>query len=164
MATLPQYGGTNGVPELDIGQPGSSRYTDSKVLYTVGVILGPPEMRQTVHELPEQNKVYMGQLGAAGSLVTWDGTIKIKDNTELGALMSELHRFLTGSTLNTVTGVVGAPNTGLTKPTLLKDGRGLALSATGRMLDYRFTERIRKVQTTGWMWISRLRVVFKTLP
>jgi len=147
MANKPQFGGTNGVSELDVGQEGSTRRSSSKAWATLKVVMGPPQTRDVKHALPQQTATYVERMGWAGQAVTWTGFVKLKDKDELAALISHLSQYRTGQTINATTGARSAVDVGKMAPTKLADILGVVLSDNAVMTNVRFGE-LRKL-TSG---------------
>jgi hypothetical protein len=164
MASYPQFGGTNGVPELDIGQAGSARRTANKAQYAVQVLRRPPAVRSVVHQVPQQHVRYRDLLGWSGESVTWQGSVRVKDTTEIAALANELYRFRTGFTRNATTGVPSPTDLSVLAPTLLTDAFGIALGEQAVLDGYQFGENFRRITgDAGWLYWNTLTVVFEVL-
>ena len=72
MAVLPNFGGTNGVAVLNVGQSGSGR-RPAKIWYTANVILHEPQVDEVLHGVAQQNVAVQDRLGWRGEVVTWTG-------------------------------------------------------------------------------------------
>lgn len=166
MAGTPQFGGTNGVPEINLGQPGTTRYTDDpkKAHYRVNVHRRPPEVAQVQHGLPQQNVAFVDQLGWRGEIVTWVGSIVVKDSTQLGLLVSELSLFLTGCSVDASTGVRTQVDTSYLAGTVLKDAYGIAMASKAIMAGYQFHDNWQVVSgSSQWAYLNHLTCVFRIL-
>lgn len=164
MANTPQFGGTNGVPELNIGQAGSARLSSSLVRFRAHVLRQEPEVAEVVHGTPQQNAAFYDRLGWRGGMATWYGTVVIKNTDELHDLVSELHKFRTGSTIDQTSGVHSAPDKTYLQPTILKDVYGLALASKAILVGYRFGENFHVVSgVAGYVYGNSLEVVFRIL-
>jgi hypothetical protein len=131
----PGFGGTNGVTELDLGQPGSARRTAKKAHYTVErVVLGPTRTGTVLHKVTGQDMTFAENLGFAGQDVSWQGTLRIKDDTELAALRSHIQEYLTGQTID-ADGKRSAKDVTKVAPTTLTDSGGKAISDKAKMID-----------------------------
>lgn len=164
MATTPTFGGTNGVPELDVGQAGSTRRSQGQVAYYPRVIQTPPDVAEVQHSFPQQNISFMDRLGWRGEIVQWTGRCHIKDATEYAALRSVLSLYRTGSTIDSSTGVHGAVNVTYLKPTILKDNYGKAMGAAVLMQGYQFEGMTDRLSApVGYLYGVYLTIVFKIL-
>jgi hypothetical protein len=156
----PKFGGTNGVPTLDIGQPGGTRATAGDALATISVTLEPEQVRSTTHELGEQNAVYTDVMGFGGSRVVWNVTLRTKDNATYLAVIRELNACKHGSVRSAQTGVMGAPDPSRIKETQLTDHDGTILSPKARLADWH-PRRRRSRSEPDWAVLQKLDLVFE---
>ena len=163
MAGLPGFGGTNGVPELDAGQPGSGRDGSGLVAYRPHFILHEPEVADVEQAAPEQNVVLVNRLGFRGQKFTWEGQAKFKDASEITKLRSVLNQFLTGSAI--VAGVLGSPGSpdpSYLQPTQLLDASGELVAAKARMSGFLFPGRQYRITgDAAWMYRRKLIITFR---
>jgi len=163
MAATPFFGGTNSVPELDAGQKGSARHT-SKVQWVANVTEGPPEFRDVIAAMVEQNQIFASRLGWSGQIFTWSGPAVFENDTEVAALRSVLNQYRTGSTIDPTTGVMSAPNVAYLKGSILKDSFGKALASRAIVVDWRFGPRWRvPTGRTGFTRWNTITIVFRKL-
>lgn len=161
MAT-PQYGGTGGVPELDVGQPGSARDGAGTARYVVRVLEQPDRATVVNQPVVQQNVSFEDNLGFSAGRVIWEGSLKVDSDARLGAIESELNRYLHGSAR--VDGVLGPPNPAYLKPTRLTNALGRVLSESARLEGWTFQGPVQKLHNAGtFNYLVPLRVVFKML-
>lgn len=127
MPYTPQYGATNGAPELDIGQPGSSRRTAQTAFATVTVSLDGDDIRVAQNALPQQNVIFRDLLGFGGKPVVWKATIKCSTRTIVSTIEAELNAYLHGVKYTPGVGY-DAFDIARLKPTRLRDGFGEVIS------------------------------------
>lgn len=155
----PKFGGTNGVPVLDIGQVGGTRYGAGNARATISIMQEPEQVRTTQHELGEQNVVYTDVLGFAGSRVTWNVTLRAKDNATYLAIVRELNAYKHGSVRDAQTGSMGAPDPSRIKETQLTDYDGTILSPKARLKDWH--PRRRRSKASDWGVVQKIDLVFE---
>ena len=146
MPFKPQYGDTNGVAELDLGQEDSARETAGTAAYNPNVIAGTPTIRTVENTLTQQNVKVADHLGCGGRRVTWRGTLKVDNDDTLAAIESALHGAMTGHTIT-----AGVPDTfdgDLIKVTRITNKAGRTLSEKARLATYTFG-RQRNISTGG---------------
>lgn len=167
MASTPQFGGTNGVVEINLGQPGSGRYTASPnklAWFRAKVLQRPPEIMAVQHGVPQQPIAFTDLLGWRGQVVSWDGSVVVKDATEIAGLLSELSLFSSGSTINATTGVRSAPDVSYLASTILKDAYGKAMGSKAVMTGYQLRDNWKRVSgSSQWLYLNHLSVVFRIL-
>ena len=161
MAGTPQYGGTGGVAELNIGQPGSARNGSGAASYIVNVLVGADQAVTVNQGVPQQNVTFQDNLGSAPGDVTWNGTLKVNNAATLNAIRSDLDRYKHGSAR--VAGVLGAPNMSYVRATRLTDSFSQILSENARIVDWSFTDRIRRLHASAFLYITKLRIRFELL-
>ena len=132
MAATPGFGGTNGVAELDLGQPGSARETAQTARYSVHVNRGPQDPGMTVHKLSEQPVSFVEHTGFAGQEVTWNGLLKVATMEVYKAIVSELSEYQTGQSID-ANGNYGAVAPAKMKATKLTDYFGTVVAARATM-------------------------------
>ncbi len=164
MPFFPQFGGTNGVAELDVGQKGSTRRSSGLVHYAANVILHEPQVDEVLHGVPQQNVAFQDRLGWRGDMVTWTGGCRIKNSTEFANLRSVLSQYRTGSTVNSSDGTRGSPDKTFFKPTFMADFFGEALGSKAIMTGYRFDGRVSRISGSAAysLWVN-LTIVFRIL-
>jgi hypothetical protein len=161
MATTPQFGGTNGVAELDLGQPGGARYNVS-ARYTVQVVQQPERTAVVDQKLVQQNVAFMDNLGFELGRVLWTGTLKVNNNATLQAIVSDLNRAKHGSAR--VGGNFLPPSLQYIRPTVLKDFDGTTLCNQAVLEDWSFDGPRKRISGDAlFTLLVGLRVVFKLL-
>ena len=166
MAGTPQYGGTNGVSEINLGQPGSARYTGTPKLahFRAHVLRRPPEVVQVQHGIPQQPYAFSDNLGWRGQVAMWEGSIVVQNATQLAALESELSLFLTGCSISPTTGARSQINTTYLAGTVLKDAYGVVMASKAIMTGYQFRDRWQRVSgSSQWTYLNHLSVTFRIL-
>ena len=161
MASTPKFGGSNGVPELNLGQPGSARATAGTAQYTVRVLVGTPENPRSENALPQQAVVYTQAMGFAGQTVRWRGWLKVKDVNELSAIRLELNELRTGQTID-ANGVRSAVATTKMKATKMVDPLGVAITDKATLKDVQFGET-KRLTSGAYSHGMDLTVVFRVL-
>ena len=124
MAT-PTFGGTNGVPELDIGQTGSARRAAGTAFWVGRVIEGSDKTLSVINPLGPQNVIVRDVSGFRGRTVRWEGHLKIDSDATLGVIQSELAQRKHASPRST--GLLGTPNLTLLRATQLINSFGRVL-------------------------------------
>ncbi len=161
MATTPQFGGTNGVAELDLGQPGGSRY-NATARYTVQVHQQPERTAVVDQKIAQQNVAFQDNLGFEQGRVLWSGTLKVTTNAVLQAIVSDLNKAKHGSAR--VSGSLGPASPAAIKPTVLKDFDGTTLCNQAVLEDWSFDGPRRRLSGDAlFTLLVGLRVVFKLL-
>ena len=162
MPYTPQFGGTNEVVELDVGQLGSPRRASGELFYYPRVSEGRPETRDVMSPLPQQPITFVEQMGFSGQVITWRGTCKIKDAAALGVLRSLLSEYRTGQGIAGLTGLRGPVDPAKRAATKLTDFYGNALADSAIMVDYAFGV-MDKPDTAGFDIITELTLTFRVL-
>ena len=153
---FPQFGGTNDVPELDIGQKDSTRFVANDARWIGRVGVGPDEVAAALHRLPAQNVVYRGAMGFTGRKVTWEGSLKLKDDAILAAIEGELNAYRHGG--------LTTPDPALLKSTKLTNLDERVLSENAVLEDWRFTGRVFPVQgDASFTMLVRMQITFVCL-
>lgn len=161
MSSLPQFGGTNGVVELNAGQPGSALYVADQARYVVSVIEGADIAAVVPQGLVQQNITFEDKLGFRGSMVVWQGTLKVVSDTVRQTIYAQLNQYMHGSAM--VSGVLGAPSPGQMKPTRLVNALGSILSERATIVDWT-SGQVRSMNgSSPYILICPLRIVFKKL-
>ena len=156
MPSTPQFGGTNGVPELDAGQVGSARRAANEAYWTVRVRVGADKVASAQHALPGQARVFRSTQGRTGQTVTWEGNLKLKDGVVFEALRKELDAYRHGG--------IDEPDPNNIKSTTLKDRDDQTLSTRAVLTDWEFTTDVRTITgDANYTRIVGLRVTFECL-
>jgi hypothetical protein len=162
MAATPQFGGTNGVAELNLGQVGSARRAAGMAVYTLNVLEGDDEVSDVESHPRKQDVTFSEHLGWNGATVRWVGMIKVADSTELEAIRSELSVARYGRTITN--GVRGAFDAARIAATRLTDSFGKILGESCRLRRAEFTGRVQTISATPGMTLQvPLTVEFRIL-
>lgn len=162
MATVPQFGGTNGVDELDLGQPGGARAAANSARYVVQVHQQPDRTTAVDQKVVQQNIAFQDVLGYDLGEVQWIGTLKVINDATLQAIVSDLNKAKHGSAR--VAGELAAPNPAAVQPTVLKNSFGSTLSTKAVIRDWSFDGPVKTLSGGApYTLIVGLRVVFKLL-
>jgi len=146
---LPQYGGTNGVPELDIGQAGSTRRGNNTAWSTVRVIENPAEPESVVNPMPQQRANFRDLLSAGQSRVQWACTLKTDGNATRRTIISELRLY--------------ASNVVYARETRLTDTAGGIISERAVMLAPVFGQVMKLSGSGNFTQLMELRLMFLCL-
>ena len=87
----PKFGGSNGVPALDIGQPGGTRAGAGDARATIQVEVAPERDRRTEHTYAQENLVHEDRMGFAGGEIVWEVNLHTKDLATQRAIFSDLN-------------------------------------------------------------------------
>lgn len=155
MAT-PSFGGTNGVPELDIGQVGSARRAAGTLNATVRVLAGAPETGVAKTELVEQHVNFIDNLGITGRPLVWDCTVRASSNAWMNTLLGELEGYKSGK--NSVAG--GSPDPSLMHRTRMIDPWSRTYQAV-KLADFQLTGP-RHV-SADWAAVQQMQLIFEEL-
>lgn len=162
MATVPQFGGSNGVDELDLGQPGGARAATPTARYVVQVTENPDKATSVDQKVVQQNAAFRDVLGFDFGDVIWTGTLKVTTDAVLQAIKSDLNKAKHGSAR--VAGDLTAPSTAAVQPTVLKNSFGSTLSNKAVLHDWGFDGPVRTLSgSSPFTLLVKLRVVFKLL-
>ena len=162
MASTPQFGGTNGVTELNAGQPGSARATSNYARYVVRVIEGADEATVVGQAVVQQNVNFEDRLGYAGTRVVWEGSLKVSSDTVLGAIAGQLNKYRHGS--GRTSGVLDGPDPTQMRPTKLTNSFGRVLSERAVVDDWSMSGVATLFNAAPFtLIVERLRIVFKLL-
>lgn len=157
----PQFGGSNGVTALDVGQPGGARAGAGSALLTgIQVNLAAAEVNAVQHDLPQQNAAYRDVLGFAGRRVRVSGMLHCASYSIQNTIAAELDRLKHGSD-RTISGGLAAPDPTQVRETRLTDVDGTVIAARAILEDWSFTTRRHKAQT--WTVVQGLDLVFRVL-
>jgi hypothetical protein len=161
MASLPQFGGTNGVIELNAGQPGSLLHGADLARYTVNVIEGADAAAVVPQGLIQQNVTFEDNLGFRGAMVVWDGMLKVASDAVRQAIYSQLNQYRHGSPL--VGGTLWAPNPTQMKPTRLVNAFDSILSERAKLEDWSSGRVMALSGSSPYTLMVPLRIIFKKL-
>jgi len=161
VAGTPQFGGTNGVVELNAGQPGSALYVANQARYVVNVLEGADVAAVVPQALVQQNITFEDKLGFRGSMVVWQGMLKTVSDAVRQAIYSQLNQYLHGSALSS--GVLGSPVPSQMKPTRLTNAFGSVLSERAVVADWTGGQVRTMSGSSPYTLIVPLRIVFKKL-
>ncbi len=161
MAATPGFGGTNGVAELNLGQPGSARATAQTADYAVRVPRGDEEDGTVVHQLAEQPVSFAENTGFQGFDVTWDGLLRVASIDELEAIRSHVSEFRTGQTITA--GVRSAVDPDKMKATKLTDYWAKVISEKAKMTSAIFGEVRRLSNNATFSHACQLTIRFRVL-
>ena len=134
MATYPQFGGTNGVAELDVGQQGSARRAANQATYPGYVIEGAVKAPEVVNALMQQGLSYIEVMSYQEQEVVWHGTLRVASAAIRAAIRSDLAKYKYGQTITD--GVSSPYNSAWVQPTLLADAYGTILSTRAKLVGY----------------------------
>jgi len=155
LPATPQFGGTNGVSELDLGQLGSSRRAALTALFTLQEHEGADEIAQVFHSIPQQRVVFRDVIGFTGRAVTWRGTLKCNNDATLAAIEAELSAKLHGGATADIAQV---------RETRLTNVYGRIVSERACLESWSFQERARKITGSGpYTILVALEVRFRCL-
>lgn len=157
----PQFGGTGGVPVLDLGQPGGTRHGASDAFATVHAIPGADEVATSKTELPQQNVTYEDVGGLRFGRWRWEVTLRTKDNATFVAIVRELNALRHGSLRDASTGVLLAPDPSKISSTRLTDHDGTILSEGAVLANW--VARRRRSRSSEWAVLTVLTVLFELL-
>lgn len=167
MASTPQYGGVETVPDLNIGQPGSALYLASQAHFRVRVLAGREEDHSVFQPIPEQGAVFESVPGPEGRIIRWTGSLVVDavapNPDRFYKILDLCYQLKTGHAR--LDGVVGAFSADNIQETTLKDSFGLVQSNRARIIDFTQDEPIRKLYgNPTYTYITALTVVFRTMP
>ena len=161
MATLPRYGGSNGVSELDLGQPGGARASALEARYVVKMEESGEETRIHFNAVPQIPGSFVDIQAPLGRTFQWTGTLKVDSLATLAAIRSDLHKAKHGHAL-TASGTYGSFDLAAVQPTQLLDFGGTTISTAAKVTDFRFGE-IKRITASDFMYLLPLTVTFRTL-
>jgi len=162
MPATPQFGGTNGVPELDMGQPGSARAAGNTAKYVLQVLESPAEVTRVPQKVPQQNVAFEDNMGFDSGAAEWRGTLKVSSDAVLGAIYSDLDRFQHGS--SRVAGQLAAPSPLYIKPTRLTNSFGRVISESATLESWRTDGPVKRLSgSEPYLYAVGMTVRFKLL-
>lgn len=145
----PTFGGSNGVPVLDIGQLGGTRQLAGNALFTGQVIRGADEVATAEHGLPEQNVRFRENMGFAGRSVRIEGIIRAKTLAIMTAIIDEMNQRKHGSARDELTGNLATADPTLVRETQLTDSDGAQLADRAVLENW----RPKGPRLTGQEWL-----------
>lgn len=143
------------MPEIDIGQSGSARRTANTARWTGQVVEGGDEVDQVFQPVPQQNVVFRDVIGFSGKLVSWRGTLAVSNSAMMRTIATELNARLHGG--------IGTVTPGLVKETRLTNSFGDVISEKAVLEAWAFTDRTRKIGSTGLTLITGIELKFRCL-
>jgi hypothetical protein len=162
MAATPQFGGTNGVPEIDMGQDGSARQSAGTALFRPNVLIGADDTRVVAQHLTQQNFAFRDNLGFTGKPVVWAGLLKVNTNATLHLIMNELNRYRHGSGRSG--GLFTAPSVVYLRPTRLTDFDGTLITEAAALRDFQWRGRRKHISSGGALTMAvAMNLVFEVL-
>ncbi len=157
-----QFGGTNAVALMNIGQPGSAYAGSGAALYLLRVIEGADRARVVEQAIDQQNVAFQDQLGFAGTRVIWSGNVKVGTDAVLGTITAQLNRYKHGS--SRTDGLLDPPDPRQMRPTRLTNSFGRILSERAVIDGWSMGEVSTLHNGAPYTLIARdLRIVFKLL-
>ena len=163
MAATPLFGGTNSVPELDVGQAGSTWRSGGHVEFVCQVIEGLPQDRSVLQSLPQQDIAFFDRMGSLPKIVTWQGTVWVENTTYMAALRSRLTQYRTGRALDSTTGALGTFNGAYLGSSILKDAHGKALASEAALRSANFTGPWERSGKAGFAYRNGMVIIFQVL-
>lgn len=159
MAYTPQFGGTNGVPELDIGQEGSPRRGAGTAMAVVQVTERGTIARTVETPLPQQNVVYADALGFADKVTIWRCSIRTTTAALMGTILNEIAAYRTGQLYTAGVGHA-AFDASLLKPTRLQNNWGVVISDDAVLKDFETTSPVKRISGSGFTCIMEALITF----
>lgn len=159
MAYTPQFGGTNGVPELDIGQEGSARRGAGTAMAVVQVTERGTQSRTVETPLPQQNVVFGDELGFADKATIWRCSIRTTTAAIMGAILNEIASYRTGQLYTAGVGHA-AFDAGRIKPTRLTNNWGTVISDHAVLKDYETATPVRRISGSGFTCLAEVIITF----
>lgn len=156
----PQFGGTNGVAVLDLGQRGGTRATAGTAMFTGQFDFGAEETRSAEHRQAQGQTVFRDHLGSSGARMTLNGTIRTNTAGLMRTIIAELNELKTGSR-RADDGTIGAIDPAKFKPTRLTDYDSTVLSERVIIEDWWSKGPRRK--GPEWAAILQVGIRFKVL-
>ena len=161
MAATPGFGGTKGVAELNLGQPGSARETANTARYAVRVEQQNEDAGVAFHPLNDQPVTFAETTGFKGKLVVWRGQLKVATINELSLIKSHVAEFHTGQTITA--GVRSAVDAAKKKATKLTDYFGEVVSTTAVLTGAVFGEVYKLSNDATFSHGCELTITFRVL-
>ena len=162
MAVIPNFGGTNGVPVLDLGQPGSARAGSDKAAYGVRVTRLDEDDGTVVHKLTDQAVSFAEATGFRGQRIVWAGNLKVVDVAELTAIRSHLTSFRTGQTVD-AGGIRSAIDPALMGASTLTDTLEAVITPNAKIVSVVFGEIRKLTADATFGYLVPLRITFGVL-
>ncbi len=125
----PQFGGTNGVTALDIGQIGGTREAAGNATAYITELPGADTAPTVVHRFPQSGVAIADRMGLGGGLYTWRFDIVATTITILRTIRFEIEVYRHGRLRAEAGGVFGAPTPAELAPTQLTNFDGDVVSA-----------------------------------
>lgn len=160
MAYTPQFGGTNGVPELDIGQEGSARRGAGTAMAVVQVTPRGTLARTVETPLPQQNVVFADVLGFEDKPTIWRCSIRTTTAALMNTITNEIAAYLDGQLYTAGVGRA-AFNENLVKPTRLRDNHGNVLSDDATLKNFETITPIRRISGSAFSYLMEVIITFK---
>lgn len=159
MPYTPQFGATNGVGELDIGQTGSVRRGAGTALATIRTNRDEDQNRVAENGLPQQNVIYRDLLGFGGRPVFWRGDLRTTTETLIGTIEAELDSYRTGQKY-TPGGTFDAFDISRIRPTRLTNGFGRVISDHAILQAWQWTSDILRISSSSFLYYVKFEIVF----
>lgn len=134
----PKYGGTNGVPLLDVGQIGGVRNTAGEATFTLRGNPAPEQAIVIEHRAAQQGGLIQDNLGYAGGAMRWSGSLKVDSLDTLWEIAAELNQRIHGQ-LRASNGTLGPVDPVQVRDTQLTDYDGRVLADRARIIGWQFT-------------------------
>lgn len=161
MPYTPQFGGTNGVPELDIGQVGSSRRSAGTAMAVVQVTERGTQARTVENPLPQQNVVFSDELGFADKATIWRASIRTTTAALMATILNEIASYRTGQLYTAGVGHAAFDATRI-KPTRLTNNWGTVVSDHATLKDYETVTPVKRITGSGFTCYAEVLITFRT--
>ena len=155
----PKIGGTNGVPELDLGQIGGTRNGAGDAKFSGNVLVGQDRTAKVQHPLPQQQGGFEDNLGFQAGRVRIDCMVRGKTAAIFESMRQELNERLHGSLR--VAGVLGPADPSKTKPSQLTDFDGTVLAAKAVVVSWRPSGR--RFSNSEWAIFQKMVIELDVL-
>lgn len=162
MATLPRYGGSNGVEELDLGQPGGSRAAANTARYVVRMRETESDTRVQFNQIPQIAGSYVDIQAPGGRSFEWTGNLKVDAIATLAAIKGDLNKAVHGHDLG-ASGTYQTFDLDAVQPTQLLDSFGNTESTAAKATSYRLGAIRRITGDANFNYLVPLTVTFRTL-
>lgn len=133
MAATPNFGGTNGVTELNIGQKGSTFEQGGVALYEAIEQGFDDEISNVVSRVPQGSMSFVETMGWTSSIVVWTGKLWTTNDALMSTIESLVSLLSTGQTVS-IAGVRGAMDVTQRVGTQLVNGDGRTISENAIMM------------------------------